>query len=387
MTVLEELESLAQKYAFEAVKHDRAGARKLAIAYYQKAIDALLKMVNIAPNHPLNQVYMEKATAYRERVRVLQSLELHPPYEEIGESIGGGSSYAKEQLAPEDLIIREKPTVKWSDVANLEEAKQAVREAIVYPTKRPDLFPLGWPKGILLYGPPGCGKTLLAAAVASEIDAHFFSVDAASIMSKWLGEAEKNVSRLFDTARRIAESGEPVIIFIDEIDSLFGVHSSEIGGEVRVRNQFLKEIDGILTKGRKELLYIFGATNKPWTLDWPFIRRFQKRIFIPLPDFRARVELFKLYTRGLRLSEDVSLEELAKLTEGFSGSDIQSICQEVQLKVVGELFEAGLAQSMDAKPRPITMEDFKKVLAKRKPSVSPEMVMAYEVWGQKYNAL
>lgn len=388
MSVLEELEALAQRYAHEAIRYDKAGATGVAIAYYQKAVDALLRMVEIAPDHPLSQVYVEKATTYQERIKALQSLELRPQFEGVSEGVRGrGLLYAEEQIAPEDLILREKPSIRWSDVANLEEAKDVVTKAIIYPSKRPDLFPLGWPRGILFFGPPGCGKTLLAAAVASEIDAHFFSVDAASIMSKWLGEAEKNVSKLFGTARRIAESGEPVIIFIDEIDSLFGIHASEIGGEVRVRNQFLKEIDGLLTKGRKEPLYLIGATNKPWTLDRAFIRRFEKRVLIPLPNLEARVELFRIHTRGLRLSEDVDFWELAKLTEGFSGSDIRDVCQEVQVLVVRELFEAGLANDASAKPRPICMEDFKKALSKRKPSVSPEMARAYEDWNQIYGAL
>ena len=160
-------------------------------------------------------------------------------------------------------------------------AKKAVKDAIVYPVQRPDLFPLGWPRGILLFGPPGCGKTLLAAAVATEIDANFYSIDAASIMSKWLGEAEQNVAKLFGSARKSSNEGKPAIVFVDELDSLMGAHSNEVGGEIRVRNQFLKEMDGIVDKGKALHVYVIGATNKPWDLDWAFIRRFQKRILVP----------------------------------------------------------------------------------------------------------
>jgi SpoVK/Ycf46/Vps4 family AAA+-type ATPase len=126
--------------------------------------------------------------------------------------------------------MKEKPRVSWNEVIGLEDAKRAIRESIVYPMKRADLFPLGWPRGILLYGPPGCGKTLLAAAAAAEIDGYFINVDAASMMSKWLGEAEKNISKLFKMARSLNETESvPVLLFIDEIDSLLGTRNSEVG--------------------------------------------------------------------------------------------------------------------------------------------------------------
>ncbi len=190
---------------------------------------------------------------------------------------------AAEMAKPnEELVMTEKPKVNWDEVVGLDTAKKAVKEAIVYPVQRPDLFPLGWPRGILLFGPPGCGKTLLAAAVATEIDANFYSIDAASIMSKWLGEAEQNVAKLFGSARKSAIEGKPAIVFVDELDSLMGAHTNEVGGEIRVRNQFLKEMDGIVDKGKNLHVYVIGATNKPWDLDWAFIRRFQKRILVPL---------------------------------------------------------------------------------------------------------
>jgi len=251
MSASQELEKAATDYALDAVRLDKQGARGRAVAMYQKAIESLLQLVQLYPEYSLNKVYIQRAIAYQERIKVLQGTlspadtrmeveERGPQAERATE--GGKSSY-------EELIVKEKPEVSWEEVVGLETAKKAIKEAIVYPVQRPDLFPLGWPRGILLFGPPGCGKTLLAAAVATEIDATFFSIDAASIMSKWLGEAEQNVAKLFGSARKSSNEGKPAIVFIDELDSLMGQHSNEVGGEIRVRNQFLKEMDGIVDKG------------------------------------------------------------------------------------------------------------------------------------------
>ncbi len=392
MSASQELEQAATKYALEAVRLDKQGSRGMAITMYQKGISTLLKLVRLYPNYGLNSVYIQRAQAYQDRIKALQgegpvqsfqpqqerSVEMMEPPAETGTD--GKASY-------DELVLDEKPNVRWSQVVGLDPAKKAIKEAIVYPVERPDLFPLGWPRGILLFGPPGCGKTLVAAAVATEIDAAFISVDAASIMSKWLGEAEKNVAKLFTSARKTASNGRPAIVFIDELDSLIGMHSNEVGGETRVRNQFLKEMDGVMDKGKNIHAYVIGATNKPWALDWPFIRRFQKRIMVPLPDHEARLNMLKLYTANLNLSSKVDLDEFARLAGGFSGSDIRDICQSAHLRVIGELFDSGQASDKHAKPRPISTNDFKGILADRKPSVSPRVVSSYNEWSEAFKAL
>jgi SpoVK/Ycf46/Vps4 family AAA+-type ATPase len=176
-------------------------------------------------------------------------------------------------------------------------------------------------------------------------------------------------------------------LFIDEIDSLLGTRSSEIGGEVRVKNQFLTEMDGINVKTKASQLYVIGATNKPWTLESGFLRRFQKRINVSLPSLPSRVDLFRQYTRPLNRERSLKPDDLAKLCEGYSASDIKDICQAAQLRVVNELFESGMAMDTKSSPRSISVTDFKEIFKVRKPSVSAEMLKAYVKWSDQFKAL
>lgn len=373
---MRELEELAVKSASEAVDYDRSGQYDRAIEKYSRAIEILSRICMYYPELPYIHVYKERIKAYQRRVEELRS-KLQP------QVLGSGDFSRQTSTA----VLASKPSIRWDDIVDLEEAKKAITEAIVYPLKRPDLFPLGWPRGILFFGPPGCGKTMLAAAVANEIDAVFFDVDAATIMSKWLGESEKNVAALFSEARSYAEQGKPAIIFIDEIDSIAGIRSQEVGGEVRVRNQLLKEMDGILEKGRYSYVYVIGATNKPWDLDEPFIRRFQKRIYIPPPDYNGRLALLKKATKNLVLDDDVDLERIARVTEGYTFHDLTELVREAYAIVVREFFETGRVDDPKSYPRPVNMKDFTDALSRRKPSVSNATITKYQKWFEEYRAV
>ncbi|MCH8995467.1 MAG: AAA family ATPase [Thaumarchaeota archaeon] len=395
----QELENSASRYASEAIKCDSQGARGMAIANYQKAIDSLMKLMHLYPNNKLNKIYTERMSSYQKRIKALQATRGIEPVidpnatpEERKETM---KRHEEEQDDGkfDDLVMKEKPNISWKEIIGLEDAKNALRESIVYPTKRPDLFPLGWPRGLLFYGPPGCGKTILAAATASEIDGYFVNVDAASMMSKWLGEAEKNVSKLFKMAHSLNErEGKPVILFIDEVDSLLGSRNSEVGGEIRIKNQFLSEMDGVNGKGKNIKLYVIGATNKPWSLDWPFLRRFQKRIYVSLPSLEARENLFNLFTAPLKKDPRVKTHELAKLFEGYSASDVKDVCQAGQLKAVHALFDSSEYKEPTEgqtlpQPKSLTMADFRLIKSQRKPSVSLEMIRAYHKWNEEFKAL
>jgi len=404
----QELENSDSKYAAEAIRLDSEGSNGQAISAYQRAVEALVKLVQIYPDYKLNKIYMERASSYQNRIKALQMS--NPLYdtetnkvrqsdkkpESQTNSILNNIQSAKRKnehngeysLYFEELLMTDKPKVSWNEVIGLDDAKRTMRESIVYQTIRPDLLPLGWARGILLFGPPGCGQTLLAAAAAAEIDGYFINVDAASMMSKWLGEAEKNVSKLFSMARKLHDNeGVPVLIFVDEIDSLLGNRNSEVGGEVRVKNQFLTEMDGINGKSRESKLYVIGATNKPWSLEAGFLRRFQKRIYVTLPSGASRAHLFAQYTKRLQMESSLKIEDLARLTDGYSGSDVKDICQSVQLRVVDELFQSGRGLDSDANTRTITEVDFKEILKMRKPSVSMDMIRAYMRWSEQFKAL
>ena len=392
----QELEKSASQFATAAIKYDSQGARGMAVTHYQKAIDSLLKLMHLYPDSKLNKIYTERMKSYKTRIEVLQAngIGIEPTVDPTASPQEQKASLSNNvQNNFDDMVMKEKPEVKWRDVVGIDDAKNALRESIVYPTKRGDLFPLGWPRGILLYGPPGCGKTILAAATANELDGYFINVDGSSMMSKWLGEAEKNVSRLFKMAHSYAErEGKPVILFIDELDSLLGERTNEIGGEVRSRNQFLTEMDGINSKGKDTKLYVIGATNKPWSLDHPFLRRFQKRIYVSLPSVEAREKLFFLYTNPLKLDSKVRLHTLASIFDGYSASDIKDICQAVQLKVVNEMFQSSqykepIDGESPSKPADIGMKDFRETMTRRKPSVSMDMIRAYYKWSEQFKAL
>ena len=232
-------------------------------------------------------------------------------------------------------ILTEKPNIKWEDVAGLEQAKEALKEAVILPIKFPHLFTgkrQPW-KGILLYGPPGTGKSYLAKAVATEANSTFFSVSSSDLVSKWMGESERLVKQLFNMARE----NKPSIIFIDEIDALCGPRGEgESEASRRIKTELLVQMDGVGRDSKGVL--ILGATNIPWQLDAAIRRRFQRRVHISLPDTPARMRMFELAVGSTpcELKSD-DFKQLAQLSEGYSGSDITIAVQDALMQPVRKI--------------------------------------------------
>ncbi|HDN50550.1 MAG: ATPase [Thermoplasmata archaeon] len=282
---------------------------------------------------------------------------------------------AMKSIEPSALreVLVEIPKVRWDDVGGLHEMKQRLVEAVEWPLKNPEAFKkmgIRPPKGILLYGPPGTGKTLLAKAVATEGNANFLSIKGPEIFSKWVGESEKAIRELFKKAKQAA----PSIVFLDELDALAPKRGSYDGSRVTetVVNQLLTSIDGL---EQLSDLVIIGATNRPDIIDPSLLRpgRFDELLLVGPPDKEAREEIFKIHTRNMPLTEDVDLSELAELTDGYVGADIESICRQAGM--------IALRENMDAKE--VTKEHFMKALEETSPSIDDEMMAYYEEMNKK----
>ena len=271
-------------------------------------------------------------------------------------------------------VYIEVPTVHWDDIGGLEEAKQELKEAVEWPLKTPEIFKrLGIkpPKGILIYGPPGCGKTLLARGVATESEANFITIKGPEVFSKWVGESEKAIREVFRKARMAA----PAVIFFDEIDSLSprrGAGFSDSGVTERVISQLLTEMDGLITL---EDIVVIAATNRPDLVDPAVLRpgRFDRLIYVPEPDEKGRLRIFQIYTRGMPMAKDVNLAQLATLTKSYSGADIEALCRESAMRALRK----------DINTKEVTMRDYEEALKKTGPSVTPDMEKWYKGFMQQ----
>ena len=269
-------------------------------------------------------------------------------------------------------VYVEVPQVRWTEVGGLKQVKQELMESVEWPLKKPEVFTkmgIKPPRGILLYGPPGCGKTLLARAVATESEANFISIKGPEIFSKWVGESEKAIREVFRKGRTAA----PAIIFFDELDAVVpkrGLGYADSGASERVISQLLTEIDGIESL---QNVLVMAATNRPDILDPAVMRpgRFDRLIYVPSPDVDSLKEIFRIHARSMPLSRDVTLEELARKAQDYSGADIEAICREAAMN----------ALRMDINTTEVSARDFDEAMERIGPSITPED----DAWYQKFS--
>eukprot|EP00246_Nothoceros_aenigmaticus_P003816 TRINITY_DN15018_c0_g1_i1.p1 TRINITY_DN15018_c0_g1~~TRINITY_DN15018_c0_g1_i1.p1 ORF type:complete len:439 (-),score=84.63 TRINITY_DN15018_c0_g1_i1:657-1973(-) len=426
----------AIEYVRQAVQEDNAGNYAKAFPLYMNALEYFKTHLKYEKNPKIKEAITQKFTEYLRRAEEIRAVldEGGPPGptangdaavatkaktksgNKDGDGDGEDPEQAKLRSGLNSAIIREKPNVRWADVAGLESAKQALQEAVILPVKFPQFFTgkrRPW-RAFLLYGPPGTGKSYLAKAVATEADSTFFSISSSDLVSKWMGESEKLVANLFQMARENA----PSIIFIDEIDSLCGTRGegNESEASRRIKTELLVQMQGVGNNDQKVL--VLAATNTPYSLDQAVRRRFDKRIYIPLPDQKARQHMFKVHLGDTPHSlTERDFEDLARKTEGFSGSDIAVCVKDVLFEPVRKTQDAmhfmvmntndgemwvpcgprqpgaietsmqdlatkGLASKI--LPPPIAKVDFDKVLSRQRPTVSPDDLLIQERFTREF---
>ncbi len=375
-----------ERYRQKGLDARRAGQWDSARVYLLEAAREMVALSKEAQGDELREARKEAAGKLLELARDCEAAKSSNRSPGTGgtatrQSAAHGSSETSNESSANDWLVKERPSIRFDDVAGLDEVKHEIRLRMIYPFNHPDLaqkFGIRTGGGILLYGPPGTGKTMLAKAVAGELDAAFFRVSPADVLSKWVGEAEQNVKKLFDAAAGETRS----VIFIDEIEALVPARRDE-GSSVmsRVVPQILQGMEGF-DKSKSSSVLFLGATNVPWQLDPAVLRpgRFDEKVYIPLPDLAARRKLLELYLEKRPLAEDVDLDSLAKDLEGFSGADIKYLSD--RAAVIPFLHAvAGKGEAL------ITPDVITEVLSTTPRSVAPEHVKRFAAWATTMQAL
>ncbi len=354
-------------YFEKAKQQHKEGNIVLARRNYLLASETLLRLAKVSTDK-LQKSRVEKARKIGELV---QELEEGPKVPEAKKQ----DAKSQQESIAKSWEVAQVPEIKFDDVVGLEEVKKSILLRMINPIKYPEKYKIYKKKiggGVLLYGPPGTGKTMIAKAIANEVGAKFYVIKGSDIISKFVGESEKNISLLFTEASKQKRA----IIFIDEMDSLLLRRGQDTHNDKRV-NEFLQQMDGFASK--KEGLLLLGATNRPWDIDSAALRsgRFSEKIYVPLPDNKARKFMLEKFLKGLPLDKDVSVTQLVNLTELYSGADIEELCdrakEEPLLKAIKENKIVNISQN-----------HLLKALSLVKPFVDKQELTKFEEFEKKY---
>ncbi|RKF82049.1 Vacuolar protein sorting-associated protein 4 [Golovinomyces cichoracearum] len=414
----------------KAIEADVATDYEKAYQLYYQSLELFMLALKWEKNAKSKEMIRAKAGEYMERAEKLKAhlaeIDGRRKVPGIvganGNSAVGKGDDKEEGIDPENkklrnalagAILQDKPNIKWEDVAGLEGAKEALKEAVILPIKFPHLFTgkrQPW-KGILLYGPPGTGKSYLAKAVATEANSTFFSVSSSDLVSKWMGESERLVKQLFAMARE----NKPSIIFIDEVDALCGPRGEgESEASRRIKTEMLVQMDGVGRDSKGVL--VLGATNIPWQLDAAIRRRFQRRVHISLPDLPARTKMFEMSVGSTPCElNSADFRKLGSLSEGYSGSDITIAVQDALMQPVRKIQMSthykkvdvnGIEKLTPCSPGddgalemtwtevdsdkllepPLQLKDFIKAVKGARPTVSQEDIKRSEEWTNEFGS-
>lgn len=341
-----------------------SGNLVLARRNYLLASETMMKMAKQSTGK-LKEARMDRA---RRLVKITENLDKQPL-----------QNAKKETKQEEDDDVKkwqtaQIPNITFNDVAGLEDVKKAITIRMINPIKYPDKYKMYGKKtggGVLLYGPPGTGKTMIAKAIANEVGAKFYAVKGSDIVSKWVGDSEKNINSLFEEANKQDRS----IIFIDEMDNLLGTRGVDTHNDKRV-NEFLQQIDGFA--GRNPNLLLLGATNRPWDIDSAAMRsgRFSQKIYLPLPDAPARKFMLEKNMKGVPVSDDFDIDKIVEDTENYSGADIEELCDRAK----DEPLLKAIATDSIVK---VTNKDFDDILAVMPPSVTPKEIERFDAYNEE----
>jgi len=380
----------ARKRAEEAV---RRGATAEAAVTYRHAAELMRQYAEYTRDAVVRKQRLKRAEAHTQMANQLDSLppsRLMPAMPVAAKSAepAGETDYEAEVLG-----LIEESSIRWSDIGGLESTKQAIKSAYgLAVARKPKGVRIESWRNLLLFGPPGTGKTLLAAATAGSLDATFFNVKVSNVLSKYFGESSKLISALYSTARRLS----PAVIFLDEFEALTPPRGEgESGAERRIVSTLLAELDGLASKDEENYVLTIGATNLPWLLDSAILSRFQKRIFVPLPDAEARRSILEIHLTKRGHKTRLPIPKLVERTEGYSGREIEQVCQTAitsmtqranpSLMDVVDRGQAALRE-YEIKVEPISEEDFVVAFSQIHPATDAALVRRHLEWQKKAEA-